>query len=625
VAAGTLPEIHGPLAHHRQVGGELDADLRGPHHNVNVEGEANRGPPRHLHGVAHDAVLQTLGTILSNKSGAISYAYDDQGRLSALHHTVPASPNVSYPASLTYDAAGRVASVSSAFADSGSLVTYEYDAIGNVTRSVQDNIENLYAYDELCRLTTWTEKTGGQVTAEEKYYYDGNGNITEVGKIGETETHAYDAANQCTDTGFTHDVCGNLTSDGEWDYAYERGSRLASATNDTQNIKLVFGYDPRGRRYSKTAYERDGQGQYTVQKYAIYYHYDAGGNVLAETDAAGGLIRSYAYDLSGHPVAMTQDLGAGQKTFFLHSNARGDIICITDENMNWAKRFTYDPWGKVISETASSSAYEALACPYAYAGYFRDVETGLYYMPARYYSPFQRRFLTKDPHPGSKGSPITLNPYQYCGNNPINSVDPTGQYDFSFSLDCSGMNAYFNQMAADNAARSQAMSRILGGFVSAMSNFRASVQRSMANIGGLSANIQSAVSSIKSSFYQIALQNASNYIFGQIKNLIVILNSNHPTGPAPYSRSNWNIIDSVWDGVNYGLEVIGNLTKSAAIGYYFKALNSVSSGIRDLSHVIMGDITWGQFINLRLFDLGGYEPHIGFIVDILDAAYRTSL
>jgi RHS repeat-associated protein len=462
---------------------------------------------------------------LPNSYGSISYAYDDRGRLSTLHNTVPAHPDVSHPTSLTYDAAGRVASVSSAFADSGSLVTYEYDAIGNVTCMVRGNVRNLYAYDELCRLTSWTEKTGGIVTRSEKYYYDGGGNITSVDTLGADETHAYDAANQCTDTGFTHDVCGNLTSDGEWDYAYERGSRLASATNDTQNIKLVFGYDPRGRRYSKTAYERDGQGQYTVQKYAIYYHYDAGGNVLAETDAAGGLIRSYAYDLSGHPVAMTQDLGAGQKTFFLHSNARGDIICITDENMNWAKRFTYDPWGKVISETASSSAYEALACPYAYAGYFRDVETGLYYMPARYYSPFQRRFLTKDPHPGSKGSPITLNPYQYCGNNPINSVDPTGQYDFSFSLDCSGMNAYFNQMAADNAARSQAMSRILGGFVSAMSNFRASVQSSMANIGGLSAKINSAVNSINSAFYQINMAIAMQKVGSALSNAL------RPHGP----------------------------------------------------------------------------------------------
>ena len=149
--------------------------------------------------------------------------------------------------------------------------------------------------------------------------------------------------------------------------------------------------------------------------------------MLCETDAVGTVIRSYAYDLEGHPVAFTQDLGQGPKTFYIHTNARGDVICVTDDVQNWVKKFTYDPWGKITGETTSSGQYNNLACPFAYAGYFRDAETNLYYMPARYYSPTQRRFLTKDPHPGNKSNPITLNPYQYCMNNPVNMVDPSGQ------------------------------------------------------------------------------------------------------------------------------------------------------------------------------------------------------
>jgi hypothetical protein len=132
-----------------------------------------------------------------------------------------------------------------------------------------------------------------------------------VEKPGHAETRAYDDANQITDYGFAYDECGNLTADGEWVYEYDRGSRLISATNDSENLKVVFGYNPQGMRNSKTAYKRDGQGQYTQQKYALFYHYDSGGNVLCETDAAGSVIRSYAYDLSGHPVAFTQDLGEG--------------------------------------------------------------------------------------------------------------------------------------------------------------------------------------------------------------------------------------------------------------------------------------------------------------------------
>jgi RHS repeat-associated protein len=540
-----------------------------------------------------------------------------------------------------------VASVSSAFADSGSLTEYAYDAIGNVTCMVRGNVRNLYAYDELCRLTTWTEKTGSQVTAEEKYYYDGNGNITEVEKIGETETHAYDAANQCTDEGFTHDECGNLTSDGEWTYAYERGSRLASATNDTQNIKLVFGYDPRGRRYSKTAYERDGQGQYTVQKYAVFYHYDAGGNVLAETDAAGGLIRSYAYDLSGHPVAMTQDLGAGQQTFFLHANARGDITCITDESMNWAKRFTYDPWGKVISETASSPAYEALACPYAYAGYFRDQETGLYYMPARYYSPFQRRFLTRDPHPGSKSRPITLNPYQYCGNNPINSVDPTGQYDFSAAF--SGLagvgDAGAGQIAAGLAMANQGIRQAIAGINQA----NAGIQAAIAGINSARAGVRSMLAGVG-----LALNGASgagggvsglaSFNWGSLA--AVGIRGGVATGSTlhQFAHKSWalgealitrnpsvgrsifdkvmDVVNVAWNTVNVYLDWAGCIGKYTGVGYVVEGLSYISSMAQDGMNVGLGRMSAGEFWANRAIDLVGAFPVPG--IDVAAAAYNTT-
>lgn len=47
---------------------------------------------------------------------------------------------------------------------------------------------------------------------------------------------------------------------------------------------------------------------------------------------------------------------------------------------------------------------------------------GLYYFRARYYSPELRRFISEDPI-GLAGG---VNPYMYAGNDPINSVDPTG-------------------------------------------------------------------------------------------------------------------------------------------------------------------------------------------------------
>jgi hypothetical protein len=47
-------------------------------------------------------------------------------------------------------------------------------------------------------------------------------------------------------------------------------------------------------------------------------------------------------------------------------------------------------------------------------------------MGARWYNPATGRFLTKDSYPPDLLAPITQNPYQYCGNNPITYVDSNG-------------------------------------------------------------------------------------------------------------------------------------------------------------------------------------------------------
>jgi RHS repeat-associated protein len=63
-----------------------------------------------------------------------------------------------------------------------------------------------------------------------------------------------------------------------------------------------------------------------------------------------------------------------------------------------------------------------------FTGKERDDETGLDYFIARYYSSTHGRFSSPDPllSSGREAEPQSWNRYNYCSNNPLNIIDPSG-------------------------------------------------------------------------------------------------------------------------------------------------------------------------------------------------------
>ena len=81
----------------------------------------------------------------------------------------------------------------------------------------------------------------------------------------------------------------------------------------------------------------------------------------------------------------------------------------------------------MLSTTGSLAATLGTIQPFRYRGYVYDVETGLYYLRARYYNPIWQRFVNADTViEGLATSPHGYNQFCYCYNNIINRIDITG-------------------------------------------------------------------------------------------------------------------------------------------------------------------------------------------------------
>jgi len=96
-------------------------------------------------------------------------------------------------------------------------------------------------------------------------------------------------------------------------------------------------------------------------------------------------------------------------------NTSGNVVC----------RYTYKPFG----ETFSTEVEGTLENPFMFTGQWCDVELNQYSLRARQYEPHIGRFTSRDPIFGRFEEPLTLHKYLYCGNEPINRIDPWGLWD----------------------------------------------------------------------------------------------------------------------------------------------------------------------------------------------------
>ncbi len=303
--------------------------------------------------------------------------------------------------SKTFDKSYQLLSLSS-----GTVLDRSYtpDNVGNI-EIITDNLDSTrnqnFDYDDLYRLT---DASGIYGTIA--YTYDNVGNRlsrVQTGTSPSDDTYYY-----YPDTNRLNVVVGDHAELLQYDTDGNTTQRIPGANN------------PQPPMGDSADYFYNNAGQRTIKDATtdVIYHFDLSGQLIAETDSSGNMVKAYVW-LSGQPLAMIAPDGS---IYYFHNDHLGTPQKLTDSTGALVWSADYLPFGRadVNVETVDNNL--------RFAGQYYDEETGLHYNRYRYYDPSLGRYLRADPI-GLYGG---INLYAYVQNDPVNMIDPLGLTGWHF-------------------------------------------------------------------------------------------------------------------------------------------------------------------------------------------------
>ena len=332
-----------------------------------------------------------------------------------------------------YDAAGKLLQeqvAQTAPAVFGSTIDYVYDPVGNRSRrTVSHNGQvTSYQYDSHDRLTQSVDSLNGTTS----YQWDERGNLVQKASPADTTTYAWTVDN-----------------------------RLAKVSTAAKTVE--YGYDSSGRRIKRLVKE----GATTTETHYKVDHQRNYSEILVESTKVNSgawvdTVHVHTPDGLGELIASTS---AGAQTQ-LFSDGLGSVRVAQTAAASHV--FSYDAFGIALGATEGmpANAADASATSHRYTGEYADSQTGLLHLRARDYDPQVGRFISMDEHPGANRIPLTLNKYLYGNADPVNTVDPSGNFGLGGMMSA-GMNISVSSIARF-AVHEMIVDRLAGKIVEGM-------------------------------------------------------------------------------------------------------------------------------------------------------------
>ena len=401
-------------------------------------------------------LLQKEVKTIKDQALTKSYTYDSKGRL--LTYTSPSGLVQKFG----YDASHNLISITDNATSVKLWEAKSYNDQGLLTSDVNcGNKQTTYTYDQLGKY-----KGISNSLATFSYQYNRGGLLTQriekFGGSGLTETFAYDAegcllsSTLSGKTPVTVSYNSGRTIKAKSDigsYSYNASGAPLSAITPISgyssalqqvnyyknNLPSAIVHTGCTREYEYGADNLRDYSVLTVSSSTVpfaagkrYYFDDFERNINTGNGAVSDLDYIFA---DGRLVALVRTSGGSKTCYGVLTDRLGSLMSLYTSG-GIVQKFSYDAWGNrrdpltgvVLSSSELASANSITS--YGYTGHEHIDEFGLINMNARIYDPKIGMFISVDPQAGSY--PGTY-PYTYCGGDPVNRVDPTGEDYWSTS------------------------------------------------------------------------------------------------------------------------------------------------------------------------------------------------